>query len=183
MGDETTGKLVELAREIAPDALRAAVLMSGDAASQTKWDDAQKAGNALRFPLIPVKATNPSEIESAFAKILKEQAGALIVPADTFLNTQRKKIVELASRNNLPSVYARREFAEDGGLVSYGLSLTDVFRRCGDYIDRILKGMKPGDLPVELPTKFELVVNLKTAKLLGITIPMLVLLRADHVIE
>lgn len=183
MGDETSGKLVELAREVVPKAIRAAVLVSGDAASETKWNDAQKAGVALRLPLIRVQAASPDELERAFTQIVNEKTDALIVPADTFLNTQRKRIVELAAKSKLPAVYARREFAMDGGLVSYGLSLTEVFRRCADYVDQILKGAKPGDLPVELPAKFELVVNLKTAKLLGITIPRSLLLRAHDVIE
>jgi putative ABC transport system substrate-binding protein len=183
MGDETTGKLVELAHEIVPEASRAAVLLSGDAASQTKWNDAQKTAKALKLSLMPIKAANAQQIETAFAEMVKERIGALIVPADTFLNTQRKMIVELAARNKLPAVYARREYATDGGLVSYGLSLTDLFRRCAAYADRIFKGARPGELPIEQPAKFELVLNLKTAKGLGVRISPPLLLRADEVIQ
>ena len=183
MGDETSGKLVELAHEIVPKASRAAVLLSGDAASQTKWSDAEKTAKALKLSLLPVKAATAREIETGFSGMAKEGIEALIVPADTFLNTQRKMIVELAARNKLPAVYARREYAAEGGLVSYGLSLTDLFRRCAAYADRIFKGARPGELPIEQPAKFELVLNLKTAKGLGLRIPSPLLLRADEVIQ
>ena len=115
--------------------------------------------------------------------ILKERAGALIVLPDPILFTQRAHIVALAVRSRLPAIYEAKEFAEDGGLMTYGPRITENFRRAATYVDKILKGTKPGDLPVEQPTKFELVINLKTAKALGLTIPPSVLLRADQVIE
>ncbi len=183
MSTETTAKLVELAREIAPGASRVAVLHSGTPAMTANWNDARKAGEALKIVLVPVKATSANEIQGAIAAMKKERVGAIIVPADVFFLTERKKILELASQAKLPAVYARREYVEEGGLISYGLNLTDMFRRSASFVDKIFKGAKPGDLPFEQPTKFELVINMKTARTLGMKIPQSVLFRADRVIE
>ena len=183
MSTETTAKLVELAREIAPGASRVAVLHSGTPAMAANWSDARKAGEALKIALVPVKATNANEIQGAIGAMKKERVGAIIVPADVFFLTERKKILELAGQAKLPAVYARREYVEEGGLISYGLNLTDMFRRSASFVDKIFKGAKPGDLPIEQPTKFELVINMKTARALGMKIPQSVLFRADRVIE
>jgi putative ABC transport system substrate-binding protein len=131
-----------------------------------------------------VSLASPPASEGAFAKIARERAQALIVIADPFaLATVRPEIPALAAKNLLPSSYASREAVDAGGLMSYGTSTPDLFRRAAGYVDKILKGAKPGDLPVEQPTKFELVINLKTAKALGLTIPQSLLLRADEVIQ
>jgi putative ABC transport system substrate-binding protein len=130
-----------------------------------------------------VKASTEGEIDAIFASLVQRQAGALVVASDSFFANQREQIVELASRHAVATIYDWREFSVSGGLISYGISLTDQYRRAAGYVDRILKGEKPADLPVQAPTKFELVVNLKTAKALGITVPQSILARADEVIE
>jgi putative ABC transport system substrate-binding protein len=130
-----------------------------------------------------LKASSESEIDTAFASLVQLHAGALVVGADPFLTSRREQLVALASRHAVPSIYAWREFAASGGLISYGASLTSAFRLVGTYTGKILKGAKPADLPVEQATKFELVINLKTAKALRLTIPQSLLLRADHLIE
>jgi putative ABC transport system substrate-binding protein len=128
-----------------------------------------------------VRAAN--ELDNAFAAILREQANALVVLADRLFLHNRERIMDFATKNRLPGVHAYRELVEAGGLMSYGPSYADLHRRAATYVDKILKGARPSDLPVERPTKFELVVNLKTAKTLGIDIPQSVLLRADELIE
>jgi len=126
---------------------------------------------------------SPEEIEGAFQLATRERAGGLIVLPSPRTNNYREKIVALAARTRLPAVYPIREYVEVGGLMAYGPSLPDMYRRAAGYVDKILKGAKPGDLPVEQPTKFELVINVKTAKALGLTIPQSLLLRADEVIQ
>ncbi len=141
------------------------------------------AARSLGVQLQLLEARDPNEFDSAFAAIAKERAGALLVVADPIYMSNRARLAELAARNRLPSIYGYREHVEAGGLMSYGPSVPDMFRRAATYVDRILKGAKPADLPVEQPTKFELVINLKTAKALGLTIPKALLLRADQVIQ
>jgi putative ABC transport system substrate-binding protein len=132
---------------------------------------------------VVVTGSTDREIESAYATVVERRAGGLIVAADPFFNARREQVVTLSARHTIPAIYEWREFVEVGGLMSYGSSITDTFRQIGVYAGRILKGEKPGDLPVQQPTKFELVVNLKTAKTLGLDVPTAILLRADEVIE
>jgi putative ABC transport system substrate-binding protein len=130
-----------------------------------------------------LKAGTESEIDAAFASLNQLTAGALLVGADPFLSGRREQLVALASRHAIPSIYAWREFAASGGLISYGASLTSAFRLLGTDAGKVLKGAKPADLPVQQPTTFELVINLRTAKALGLTVPQSMLTRADEVIE
>jgi putative ABC transport system substrate-binding protein len=183
MATETAGKLVQFAHEIVPKATRVAILMSDNPTMKDNWIDAQKAGKQLKLRLVPVKAKNPEELEGAFASALKEKAEVLVVPADPFFSSQLKRIVELAARRKLPSVWSRSEFVRDGGLISYGPNYTELYRRAAIFVDKIFKGSKPGEIPFEQPTKFELVVNRKTAQALGIKIPQSILLQANEVIE
>ena len=145
--------------------------------------DVQEAARTKRMQLQILKAGSEDEIETAFASLVQLGAGALVVGADPVFNGWREQLVALACRHAVPAIYEWREFAAAGGLISYGPSLTAVNRRAGIYAGKILKGANPADLPVEQPTKFELVVNLKTAKALGLTVPESILARADEVIE
>jgi putative ABC transport system substrate-binding protein len=142
----------------------------------------QIAARSLTIQLQVVEARAPNEIAEAFARARQKQAGALVVLGSSMFFANRAQIVELAAGNQLPAMYGVREFVELGGLVAYAPNLRDSFRRAAGYVDRILKGAKPGDLPIEQPTTFELMINLKTAKTLGLTIPQSLRLRADEVI-
>jgi putative ABC transport system substrate-binding protein len=135
----------------------------------------------VQLQLLEVRG--PDEFDGAFAAMTKERVGALLVAADAMFIFHRTRLADLAARSRLPAAYGTRAEVEAGGLMSYGPSVRDLFRRSATYVDKILKGAKPGDLPVEQPTKFELVINLKTAKALGLTIPQSLLLRADEVIQ
>lgn len=143
----------------------------------------QSAAQAMGLNLYPTEVSTEVGLEDAFAVMNKADVQALVVLTDPILFSQRKTIVDLADKNRLPAMYFFQGFAEEGGLLSYGPSDADLFRRAAGYVDRILKGTKPGDLPIEQPTKFELFVNLKAARMLGLTIPESFLLRADKVIE
>jgi putative tryptophan/tyrosine transport system substrate-binding protein len=145
--------------------------------------DMQEAAHEKGVQLHILTASSESEIAAAFSDLNQRQAGALVVEADSFFARQRDQLVELAARHAVPSIYWFPEFARAGGLISYGPSLTVVYRQIGIYVGRILKGAKPADLPVVQPTTFELVINLKTAKALGLTVPPAILARADEVIE
>jgi putative ABC transport system substrate-binding protein len=133
--------------------------------------------------LVLAEAREPQEIESAFAKLTGEQVGAVIGVSDALFNMQRQRIAELAANHRLPTIFSQREYVAAGGLMSYGERMFDFFRRAASFVDKIFKGAKPMDLPIEQPTRFFLVVNLKTAKVLGLTLPESFLLRADDVIE
>ena len=143
----------------------------------------QRAAQTMGLQLHPFEVSTEDGLEDAFARMRNASVQALIVLTDPILFSQRKRTVEFANRNRLPAMYFFQGFAEDGGLMSYGPSDADLYRRAAGYVDRILKGTKPGDLPIEQPTKFELYINLKAARLLGLTIPESVLARADKVIE
>ena len=147
------------------------------------WHETQSAAQALNIRLQPVQVGEAREFESAFAAMRRERADGLLVLPDAFFWFNRARVTELEARNQLPTMHEAREFVEDGGLISYGPSITDLFRRAAGYVDKILKGAKPGELPIEQPTKFELLINLKTARALGLTMPQSLLLRAEEVIQ
>ena len=177
-------KCFELMHSLMPPATTIAVLVNPANAPQTATETgiAREASRALSAPVVIVNASSPSEIEAAFAA-LANKAGALVVSGETFFLTQRNRLVELAARHALPTIYAYREFPVAGGLMSYGANFAEPYRLIGAYAGRILKGEKPADLPVQQSTKVELVINLKTAKTLGLSLPLPLLGRADEVIE
>jgi putative ABC transport system substrate-binding protein len=144
---------------------------------------ADEAGRALGVQLQFVEARRPADLDRAFSEMTRGRAGALAVLPSTILVRERRRLVDLAAKNRLPAIYTQTEFADAGGLMAYGPNAADLHRRAATYVDKILKGAKPADLPVEQPTKFELVINLKTAKALGVTIPPSLLARADQVME
>jgi putative ABC transport system substrate-binding protein len=181
MAAELIGKQLELLKEVVPKVSRVALLGTADFAVMIRH--APDAARALGITLQPLEVRDPSEIDHAFATMTREQAGALIVLAGTMTMDNRTRIADHAARRRLPTVSWQREYAEAGGLLAYGPSISDSFRRAATYVDKILKGAKPADLPVEQPTKFELVINLKTAKALGLTIPPSLLQRADEIIQ
>jgi putative ABC transport system substrate-binding protein len=183
LSGELPGKWMELLRETLPRISRVAVLWdpAGDP-GQVKISEA--AARSLGVHLHVVRVGRADGFEPAFAEARKGDAGALIVLGSPFFYVHRTRLVELAAKHRLPTIYAQREFVVgSGGLMSYGADYHHQFRRAATYVDRILKGARPGDLPVEQPTKFELVVNLKTAKALGVTIPQSLILRADELIQ
>ncbi|HEY7365527.1 MAG TPA: ABC transporter substrate-binding protein [Methylomirabilota bacterium] len=184
---ELVGKCLEQLTQAVPGVSRVAVLWQpGGLDERTEKEmlkGAEVAGRALGVRLQFVQARGPADFERAFSEMTKARAGALTVLTSVMFVNERRRLVDLAAENRLPAAYAQREFVDAGGLMSYGTNVADLFRRAATYVDRILKGAKPGDLPVEQSTKFELVINLKAAKALGLTIPPSVLARADQVIE
>jgi len=182
--DELTPKRLELLSELVPQAKVIALLVNpNNPATENVMRDVKEAARVKGLQLPILKANSESEIDAAFASLVQLHAGALVVAADPFLSSRREQIVALAARHAVPSIYAWREFADSGGLISYGSSLTAAFRLVGTYTGKILKGAKPADLPVQQPTAFELVINLKTAQALGLTVPQSILARAGEVIE
>jgi putative ABC transport system substrate-binding protein len=184
LSPDLSGKQLELLKEIVPSVARVAVLgsLAHPGTAQT-LKAIEGAARSFKVQLQYLDVMNPKAIEDAFASARKERADAIVVLTSVPTNTQRPLIVDLAAKGRLPAIYYTAEWVEAGGLLTYGASFPDLFRRAAGYVDRILKGAKPGDLPVEQPTKFELVINLKTAKQIGLTIPPNVLARADKVIK
>ena len=181
---ELSGKRLELLKEIAPNASSVAVLLNtGNPQSKIELKEMQSAAQAMGLQLHPAEISTEGGLEDAFAAMNSAGVQALVVLTDPILFSQRTRIVDLAGSKRLPAMYFFQGFVEEGGLLSYGPSDTDLFRRTASYVDKILKGTKPGQLPIEQPTKFELFINLKAAKVLGLTIPESFLLRADRVIE
>jgi putative ABC transport system substrate-binding protein len=178
------GKWVELLSEIAPGLRRAAIMFNPYAAlASTFMPSLETAARSLKIVPITAPVRSDVEIETAIIALGREPGGGLVVGGDVFTSAHRAQIISAAARNNVPTVYSRSVFAREGGLLSYGPDGADNSRRAASYVDRILRGEKPGDLPVQFPTKFEMVLNLKTAKALGVTVPQSILLRADEVIE
>ena len=181
---ELMPKRLDLLFELVPQARVIALLVNpNNPTAESIIGDVQEAARVKGMQLDIVKAGTESEIETAFAFLVQLQAGALVVGDDRFFNSRREQLAALASRHAIPAIYEYREFPAAGGLISYGPSLTNTWREVGIYAGKILNGIKPADLPVQQPTIFELVVNLKTAKALGLTVPQSILARADEVIE
>jgi putative ABC transport system substrate-binding protein len=184
VGVETMGKALELLKETVPKVRRVAILSNpANPAQPITVRDVKVAARSLGVQLQLLEARGPNEFDGAFAAMAKDRVGALLVVADSMFIVHRTRVADLAAKNRLPAAYGLREHVEAGGLMSYGPSSPDNYRRAATYVDKILKGARPADLPVEQPTKFELVINLKTAKALGLTIPSSLLLRADEVIQ
>jgi len=182
LNTEISAKRAELLRDVLPRAERVAVLRD-PAADPTQAGTTQATARALGLRLQVLSVSRSDEFPAAFEAARKARAEGLIVLASSFFNAHRRELVNLAAQNRLVTVYEHREFPDAGGLMSYGPNIVEMYRRAAYFVDKILKGAKPGDLPIEQPTKFELVINLKTAKALGLTIPPSLLGRADEVIQ
>jgi putative tryptophan/tyrosine transport system substrate-binding protein len=184
LAPELNGKRLELLKEVVPGMTRVAVLWNAaNPANAAAWDETQAAAGALGLLLHSQDVRGPQDLEGTFALTAQARPDALLVLVDSLIAMHARQIVAFATQQHFPSVFGSREWVVAGGLMSYGPSIPDLFRRAATYVDKILKGAKPADLPVEQPTKFELIINLKTAKALGLTIPESFLLRADEVIE
>jgi putative ABC transport system substrate-binding protein len=178
------GKWVKLLSEIAPGLKRAAIMFNPDTAPVSAYmPSLETAARSLKVEPIIAPVHSDAEIETAITALGREPGGGLVCLPDAFTATHRAPIISAAARNNVPAVYSLSEAARDGGLLSYSFDLVDISRRAATYVDRVLRGEKPGDLPVQFPTKYEMVVNLKTAKALGLTIPAILQATADEVIE
>jgi ABC-type uncharacterized transport system substrate-binding protein len=187
LAPELVGKCLEQLKQAIPAVSRVAVLWQpgavGERTEQEMLKSAEVAAQALGVRLKYFEARGPADFDRAFSEMIRARADALTVLTGTMLFGERRRLVDMAAKNRLPAVYQWREGADAGGLMSYGPDLADLSRRAATYVDKVLKGRQPGDLPVQQPTKFELVINLKTAKALGLTIPPSLLARADQVIE
>jgi len=184
ISSELASKRLELLRIVAPRASRIAILWDErNPASRLSVAGTESAAKPAGLTIQSVPVRTPAEIEGAFATLIRDRAGALIIVPSPAIFSHRKRFVELATKHRLPTIVGSREYVEAGGLASYGPDYPDQFRHAANHVDRILKGARPGDLPIEQPTKFELVINLRTAKALGLTIPPSLLQRADQVIE
>lgn len=184
LAPELSAKRLDLFKQAMPKLTRAAVLWNtANAGMVLRFRETEAASRALGVAIDSVGVRGPGDFEDAFATISKHRPDALLVLADTVTIAHRRRTIEFAAANRLPAIYEVRDFTDDGGLMSYGISMPEHFRRAAIFVDKVLRGLKPADLPVEQPSKFELVINMKTAKTLGLTIAPAVLLRADHIIE
>jgi putative ABC transport system substrate-binding protein len=178
------GKRLELLKEVSPRMTRVALIYNpGSRGGVIALQETQRWAKSLRLALEPYELRGPGDFDRVFAAIARSRPDALMTTADPLIASYSKRIVEFAAKNRLPSMFPSREFVVAGGLMFYGGSIPEMYRRAAIYVDRILKGIKPSDLPVEQPTKFDMVINLKAAKVLGLTIPQSLLLRADEVIQ
>jgi putative ABC transport system substrate-binding protein len=175
-----TSKRLEILHELVPQAETVALLLDPERPELRELD---RGGQALGQKVVVFRASNDREIDDAFTAMAQAKVSAIVVSGGEFLTSRRRQIIQLAALHKIPAIYVGRQHTEAGGLMSYGATITDAYHRAGVYVARILKGEKPGDLPVELPTKFELIINLKTAKALGLTVPPALVARADEVIE
>src|SRR5262249_39374187 len=181
---QTAGKRLQIMREIKPQARHAAVLGNlGSSNAKLELEFAKESAAANDFVVTVHDAREVGDLKSVLSKIPQSESDIFVVLNDPFVFTYRKIIVEAANQLRLPAIYGFREFVDDGGLISYGSSITKAYRDAAGYVDQIIRGAKPADLPVQLPTKFELVINLKTAKALGLNVPNTLIARADVVIE
>jgi putative ABC transport system substrate-binding protein len=184
IGQALNTKRLELIKEAVPGARRVGVIMNPEAFyTPSLLEDRQRAARSLALDLRLFEVREPDNLEAAFAAARTDRMDALLVQTTAFFITHRKRIVELAARSRVPAVYGEREFVDAGGLMFYGAGLGDMYRDAAVYVDKILKGAKPADLPIEQPSKLELVINLKAAKALGITIPPSVMARADRIVD
>ena len=181
---ELAGKRLELLREVIPRIKRVALIWNpGNRDTEEQVNETRTAARRLGIEVEIHRAATPKELDTVFATIARTQAGALFVIPDTMFNRERKRIAELAAKSRLPVIYHWRAYTDVGGLMSYGSNLNDLHRRAAIFVDKILKGARPADLPVEQPTKFELVINVKAARALGLTFPQSLLARADQVLQ
>jgi putative tryptophan/tyrosine transport system substrate-binding protein len=179
-----TAKRLQILKELAPRASGAVVMLNPtNPNTRVELEAARAAAGALGIQLLPLEVSDPGTLEAAFSTMAQHRARAFTVLTDPMLYSQRNRIVQLVTKSQLPAIYPQSEYAEAGGLISYGQDSRETFRRSAIYVDRILRGAKPADLPVEQPSKFELVINLKTARALGLAMPRPLLLRADRIIE
>jgi putative ABC transport system substrate-binding protein len=184
VGVETFGKELELLKEIVPKVRHVALLWNpANSSNALEMESVKLAARSLGVQLQLLEAREPNQFDGAFAAMSKERVGALLVLPDSVFQRHRARVAGLAAKNRLPSMYGVSEYVKAGGLISYGPNLSDLFRQSATFVDKILRGAKPADLPVQQPTKFELTINLKTAKALGLTIPPAVLARADEMIQ
>jgi putative tryptophan/tyrosine transport system substrate-binding protein len=182
--NELTGKRLELLKESFPKISRVAMVLNPEGQVPTQgYEQLKSVAQSLKISIESFEVRKPNEIDKAFAAIVKNRMDALLLESDPAFNVNRAKVIALAVKTRLPAMYPERRWVEDGGMIAYGTDLIEVARRAAIFVDKILKGATPADLPVEQPTKFELVINLKTAKQIGLTIPQSVLYRADKVIK
>jgi putative ABC transport system substrate-binding protein len=181
--DDLSGKRLELLKETIPKLSRIAVLWNSSGGRQTQWKASQTAAKEMNLQLYSMQIRTADDLENVFTEAVKARSGAVAVTQSTEVGANIARVIQLASKHRLPAIYATPEYVDAGALMAYGGSRRDLARRAAVYVDKILKGAKAADLPVEQPTKFEFVVNLKTAKQIGLTIPPNVLARADRVIR
>ncbi len=184
LASDISAKHLEMLLSLVPKLTRVAVLLNlANQSHAPTLKNIQTAAQRANIKVLPVEARTPQEIETAFSVMSREKTRAVIVVGDGVFSQQVRQIAELATKHRLPSIYVIREYVEAGGLMSYGQNFAEIYRRAATYVDKILKGARPDDLPVEQPTKFELIINGKTAKALGLTIPQSLLISADQVID